>query len=204
MKITAIKQQVARPSRFSIFVDDKYSFSLSDSALLDTGIFSGKLIDDAELQQLKQFSVADKSYGNALRYAVMRPRSEWEMSQYLIRKKVEPDDQAKIINRLRQVGLLDDQAFAHTWVANRRLLKSVSVRKLLLELQQKHVPSSAIQAALADDESDDKQALREIIQRKAHRYPDKVKLIAYLGRQGFRYDDIKSVLSDDSDDLIGD
>jgi regulatory protein len=202
MKITAIKQQEKRKDRYSIFVDGKYAFSLGEQALLDARLASGQEIDKEQLKAYKQLSADDKAYGNALRYAVMRPRSTWELRDYLRRKQVEEPVAEKIITRLMSLHLLDDEAFARIWVENRRLLKPTSRRKLSAELQQKHVASDIIDRVLAEDreQTDERQVLRDLIARKKARYPDQQKLMQYLARQGYAYDDIKSVLEESSGD----
>jgi len=200
MKITSIKQQVKRADRYSVFVDGKYSFSLSESALLTQGLHSGQELDTIQLEALKEASGTDKAYGNALRYVAMRPRSIWELETYLKRKDVDEPVAESIIKRLEAVGLLDDTAFAKAWVNNRRLLKSTSRRKLQLELKQKHVPSGIIDAVLREEGADDRTALRELVEKKRARYPDQNKFMQYLARQGFGYDDIKSVLQEDNDE----
>ncbi|HZM63901.1 MAG TPA: RecX family transcriptional regulator [Candidatus Saccharimonadales bacterium] len=195
MKITAITQQQKRADRYSIFVDGKYAFSLSESGLIESRLVSGQELTVAELTALKKTAGLDKAYGLALRYVAIRPRSEGELADYFRRKQVETSDAEQIMQRLRSFGLVDDMAFAKAWVTNRRLLKSVSKRRLRQELQQKRVASDIIDGALQDDEADDRQALRELIEKKQHRYPDKQKFMQYLARQGFSYDDIKSALT---------
>lgn len=195
MKITSIKQQVKRRDRYSIFVDEKYAFSLSESGLLAHRLASGQELDKAQLEALREASCTDKAYGNALRYVAMRPRSEWEMEMYLRRKEVDEPVIEQILQRLRGSGFLDDLAFARTWVANRRLLKSTSKRRLQMELKQKHVPEHIIEQTLREDETDERDALRDLVVKKRARYPDRTKFMNYLARQGFSYDDIKSVLS---------
>lgn len=199
MKITAIKQQVKRPDRYSVYVDDKFAFGLSESALIQQRLASGQEIDAAQFSALKDAASTDKAYGNALRYVVMRPRSMWEMRTYLQRKKIDEPVADSIIERLLQLDLLSDEKFAEAWVANRRLLKSTSKRRLRQELQQKHVPSSIIDKVLAEDEADERTVLAEIVAKKQSRYPDKNKFMQYLARQGFSYDDIKSVLNASDD-----
>lgn len=196
MKITAIKQQVKRADRYSVFVDGKYSFSLSEGALLEQRLASGQELDEQQLKELKEASGNDKAYGNALRYVAMRPRSEWELRDYLRRKDVDEPVAQIIVDRLTGVGLLNDLAFARAWVANRRLLKATSVRKLRLELKQKHVTEDVINQVLAEDETDERDTLRELATKKRARYPDNLKLMQYLARQGFGYDDIKAVLDE--------
>lgn len=197
MKITAIKQQQKRADRYSVFVDDKYAFSLSESGLIDARLASGQELTGAELAELKKAAGLDKAYGLALRYVAIRPRSEGELHDYFRRKQIDKVMAEQIIQRLRDLRLVDDTAFARAWVANRRLLKSVSKRRLRLELRQKRVSSDTIDQVLQDDEGDDKQALRELIEKKRPRYPDRQKLMQYLARQGFNYDDIKSALLED-------
>lgn len=196
MNITAIKQQVKRPGRYSIFVDGKYSFSLSDSALLDSRLSVGQEVSEAEVRELKQASADDKLYNNALAYAMLRPRSTWEMEQYFRRKKSNEDVAKQILNKLSIMGLLDDEAFARAWVANRRLLKATSRRKLLQELRAKRVPDDIAQRAVAEDDTDEQAILLELIARKRRqtRYQDDQKLMQYLAGQGFGYGDIKAAM----------
>ena len=198
MKITAIKQQVKRADRYSVYVDGKYSFSLSEGALLDQRLASGMELEPAQLEDLKAESGNDKAYGNALRWVAMRPRSEWELATYLRRKQVEEPVAEVITDRLRRIGLLDDRGFAQAWVANRRLLKATSVRKLRLELKQKKISEAIIDEVLAEDDTTDSDSLRALVAKKRARYPDDTKLMQYLARQGFGYDDIKRVLSEDA------
>lgn len=197
MKITSIKQQVKRANRYSIFVDGAYAFSLSEAGLLAQGLATGQEFDKQELAKLKAASGEDKAYGNALRYVTMRLRSEWELKTYLERKQVEEPVAQTIIQRLRDLDLLNDKTFAAAWVANRRLLKSTSKRRLELELKQKHVPGSIIDEVLREDEADERDMLRQVVEKKRARYSDRNKFMQYLARQGFSYDDIKTVLEEE-------
>ena len=54
-----------------------------------------------------------------------------------------------------------------------------------------------INQALAHSARTDKDELAKMIAKKRSRYPDEQKLIAYLLRQGFAYDDIRAALAGD-------
>lgn len=198
MKVTKITQQEKRKDRYSIFVEGKYAFSLSETALLESKLHSGQELSKEQIGDFKKLSADDKVYGQALRYAAMRPRSTWEMEQYLQRKQVSPALTEQILNKLSIIGLLDDLAFARTWIANRRLLKPTSRRRLVAELRQKRVPEDIAGQALDEDETDERVTLRELVEhkRKQSKYQDDLKLMQFLARQGFNYDDIKSVLQE--------
>lgn len=203
MNITAIKQQVKRPGRFSVFVDEKYAFSLSESALLEQGVRIGQEINEAELKSYKQASQLDKVYNLVLSYIARRSRSEWELRDYFRRKDIDEDAGELIMDRLRGFGYVNDEKFARSWIENRRLLKPMSKRRLRLELQQKHLPTDIIGRVLEEDEASDRDTLRQLIEKKRRlsRYQDETKLMQYLIRQGYGYDDVKTVLrSDDEDD----
>lgn len=202
MQITAIKQQVKRADRYSIYVDDKYSFSLSDSALLETRLVPGQELTEAEIKELKQKSADDKVYSLALRYVAMRSRSRYELETYLKRKDADPPLVDTILDRLQGYGYVNDDAFARNWVENRRLLKPVSRRRLMMELKQKKVSEDIIRTVLEDDQTTDRDTLRDLVVRKRRqsKYQDDTKLLQYLARQGYGYDDIKSAMAGTADE----
>jgi regulatory protein len=196
MNITSIKQQVKNAERYSIFVDGKYAFSLSAEALLDAHLVTGQELSQVKLTEYKRLSQEDKAYNLALAYVARRMRSEGELHDYFRRKQYAPELAEQILGKLRRLKFVDDAEFARRWVENRRLLKATSTKKLRLELRQKKVSSDIIQTVLAEDETDERQLLRELVEkkRKISRYQDDQKLMMYLARQGFTYDDIKAAI----------
>jgi len=200
MNITAIKQQERLKGRYSIFVDGKYAFSLSADALLDEKLHNGQELDEQQLKTFKKLSQDDKAYGLALAYVARRIRSEWELRDYFRRKGYEPELADQLITRLDKLGFVNDERFAEAWVSNRRLLKPVSKRRLTQELRQKRIADDIIEKTLAEDETDERQVLRDLIARKRRqtKYQDDLKLMQYLARQGFSYDDIKTSLNSES------
>lgn len=203
MRITAIKAQVKNTERVSVYLDGKYSFSLSQNQLLEFKIHSGMELSEQELEDLKKASDYGKLLERTMNYVMIRPRSIREVRDYLWRKKADPEMADKIVTKLESRGYLGDASFARSWVRARQLTKPVSKRRLTAELIQKGVTSDLIQQALGgDDESEDAydetEALRTIIikKRKQARYQDEQKLMQYLARQGFGYDLIKSTLAE--------
>lgn len=199
MQVTAIKQQEKLKGRYSVFVDKKYAFSLSDAALLDSKLVVGQELTREEVGKYKKISAEDKLQSQVLRYTALRPRSRWEIEMYLKRKSTPPPLQEKILNKLSKFGYVDDVNFARSWVESRRLLKPTSRRRMQLELRQKHVADNIIQEVLTEDETDEQAVLKELIarKRKQAKYQNQTKLMQYLARQGFSYGDIKEALVDE-------
>lgn len=198
MKITDIKQQVKRADRYSIYFDEKYKFSLSELELLNQGLRIGQEFSKEELAELKQKAVLDKGYDRCLNLISKRPRSEWELQDYLKRKDYDQEEIESILNMLSDRGYVDDTSFARRWIENRRLLKATSKRRLRQELRQKQIADDIIDITMQEDDTDERDILRDLVERKRKqtRYQDDLKLMQYLSRQGYNYDDIKSVLND--------
>ena len=201
MKITKIVQQVKRADRYSVFVDDKYSFSLSENALLESKIHSGQELTKEQVTEFKKLSADDKLYNQTLRYIAMRPRTRWEVETYLERKNGSPSLTEQIVNKLTDIGLIDDEKFAKAFVADRRLLRPTSRRKLIAELRKKHISNELIGQVVGTEKDEERSALLEVIakKRKQAKYQDDLRLMRYLAAQGFQYDDIKSALKTEED-----
>jgi regulatory protein len=196
MRITAIKAQIRNTERVSIYIDGKYSFSLTQTQLLEEKLHSGKEIDEQQLAKLKYASDWGKTLERVMNYIMIRPRSIREVRDYLWRKETVPELAESVLQRLLGRGYLNDAAFAKSWVRSRQLTKPVSKRRLVAELRQKGLAQDLIETAFVDESYDETIALQEIIvkKRKQARYQDEQKLMAYLARQGFSYDVIKGAI----------
>jgi len=197
MKITSIKQQIKRTDRYSIFVEGKYAFSLSESALLASKLASGEELSKKQVSDYKKLSTEDKLYNQTLRYVAMRPRSQWEIQFYLeYKKQASPALAEEILSKLSNIGLIDDQKLASAMVNDRRLLRPTSRRKMIAELRKKHIADEYIEKALGEQKQDELTALEAVItsKRRQTKYQDDQKLMQYLARQGFGYEDIKAAI----------
>ena len=215
MKITDIAQAVRNPDRVNISVDGKYRFSLDMYQLSSLGLKIGREYNEAELDELETESQFGKLYARALEYCLMRPHSKKEVRDYLWRKTretkyksrqtgeiksragVSQDIADRVFDRLVEKGYLNDEKFTRFWIENRNQTKGSSLRKLTNELRVKGVESSIIDQVLAESSRNDSDEIAKIIAKKRSKYPDEQKLIAYLARQGFSYDEIKTALADE-------
>ena len=198
MKITSLKAQVKNPDRVSVYVDEKYSFSLNVNQLLDQKIHVGLEVTEKQLEELKHASEFGKAYERALMYVMLRPRSRREVQDYARRKKWTPENAQAIIDKLIAKRYLDDRSFARSWVESRALMKKTSRRKLMMELKQKGVSDDIIHEVLASSSFSESEALDALVakKRKLARYAqDDQKLMRYLAGQGFSFDDIKAALN---------
>lgn len=221
MKITKIQKQVKRSDRYSVYIDEKYSFSLNDYQLIGSDVRVGKEFTSEELDKFLQESNFGKAYERALNYVMIRPRSKGEIHDYLTRTYMYPKPKVymdksgqrhvkkqvvekekvshmieRIMQRLEEKGYINDKAFATAWIDSRQLTKRSSKRKLEQELRAKSVDTEIIATLLQNQNEIEIDNLNELIikKRRLTKYKDDIKLTQYLLRQGFNYDDIRSCL----------
>lgn len=211
--VTDIKQAIKNQNRVNIFINGKYHFSLDVFQLSDLNVKIGQVFNKDEISNLEQQSEFGKLYSLALNYCLMRPHSEKEIRDYLrkktLTKKLRNRKTGEIyekkgvsslsvdqtITRLKQKKYIDDERFARFWVENRNQRKGISVRKLKAELSQKGVSVNIQEKIFAENLRSDADEIKKIIEKKSRKYPDKQKLISYLARQGFSFDEIKKALN---------
>lgn len=195
MKITSIKQQVKNPERASIFLDGKYSFSLTLSELVAEKLKIGQGLDEPELKRLKKLSDDGKLKMRALEWVMNRPRSIREFRDYMFRKKADSDLAEKLQEEFTGRGYIDEIRYAE-WLVDVRRRRGKSERAIRSELTSKGLDNEVVQGVLQGG-GDELERLKELVNKKAKlpRYKaDRQKFMQYLARQGFSYDDIKSVL----------
>ncbi len=212
MKITALSSQIRNPDRVNVSIDGKYKFSLDISQITELGVKVGREVSEEELAFLETEGLFGKLYSLALVYSFSRPHSVRELRDYLYRKTLttkfrtkkgevrekpgySPTLTTRVLEKLQHKGYVDDEKFARWWVESRNQIKGTSLRKLSVELRAKGVDMEIIETVLAASDRSDKDELAKIIAKKRAKYSDEQKLIAYLARQGFSYDDIKVALA---------
>lgn len=189
MKITKVTPAAKTPGRYNIFVDGKYSFSLDELQLVQSGIHSGLNIDEDKLSQFQNESNFGKNYIRAVDLISRRLRSEKEIRDYAKRKQWTVDNTERVIERLKQRGYLNDRVFAEAFVRSRQNATKYSKRRIEQDLRKKGVSGAIIKEVL-HDEVNDLEALKKLVAKRAQRYDNPAKLKAYLLRAGFNYDDI--------------
>jgi regulatory protein len=195
MKITKIAPAVKTIGRYSVFVDEKFSFSLDETQLVKCGLRKGDEISKERLAELKTESDFGKNYIRAVDLISRRLRSEREIRDYGWRKKWSRENIEKVVARLYERGYINDEKFAESFVRSRANLRNYSARKMVLELRKKGIAPDIIEKVLNESEEFDEQtALKNLVAKKRGHYDSEQKLIAYLARQGYSYDDNKNVL----------
>jgi len=121
-------------------------------------------------------------------------RSRKELADKLAKRNVPADIATRLLDRFEEVGLVDDGAFARSWVSSRGAVegKALARRALAQELRRKGVADEVAREALDEIDPDhEREAARALVRKKLRsmaRLDDQTKirrLVAMLGRKGY-------------------
>ena len=127
-----------------------------------------------------------------LRLLTDRARSRAELSERLAKKGYSAEIAERVLDRLTEVGLVNDADFAQQWVHSRHTYSGKGKRALALELRRKGIGQDDAAEALAQIDSEDERArATELVAKKLRTVSaddrDRAvrRLVSMLARRGF-------------------
>ncbi len=203
--ITALKMKAGRSKRVVVHLDGKPAFSLAP--VLAASLRVGQELDDGQIKEFKRRQAREEAYHRAISLLGRRPRSEHELEQYFKRRGFDEEISAAVIERLRDQNLVDDYAFARTWVENRNEFRPRGPFALRAELRKKGVANDAIDAALEgfDQEGIAIKAAGKMMRRWKQLSAEdfRSRLNTYLSRRGFDFQILPDVIAKIERERVG-
>ncbi len=191
-RITALEPQQRDGERLNVHLDGEFAFGLAVITAQRAGLYVGRELSPAEIDELRREDSFQRAFERALRLLGYRPRSESEVRQRLAKAQIDDHLIDRVVARLRQDGLLDDRDFARYWVENRGNFNPRGTRLLAAELRRKGVDREVIAEALAG--GDEEEGALAAGRRKLRQFGSldyrtfRQKMGAYLARRGFDYE----------------
>jgi regulatory protein len=179
-------------------LSDGRDFIFSAEACDRHGIGPGVRISEETLAALDAAEQRLQAHEAALGLLSQRSRAEHEMRQRLRMRGFAPDVVDEEILRLQDAGLLDDEKFAETWVADRQRMSPRGRRMLRYELLGRGISPEAVDRATSG--IDDLGVAIAAARARARRIHDAdykafaTRVGAYLQRRGFGYDVVTEAL----------
>ncbi len=199
-QITRVAPHPRRSGMFVVERDGEPWLILSAARVAELGIVAGERLTSERVAAIERASVLDSAMDAALRALAARPRSEAELARRLRQKGLAEEIIADVLARLRQLGYLDDRAFAEAWVAQRRRFNPRGAAALRRELRAKGVASDIIDAVVGDEPENDLAAARAVAEKhwprlqRLDRAVAERRLVGLLQRRGFSWAVIRQVV----------
>jgi regulatory protein len=135
---------------------------------------------------------AQEAFGKALAAIRRRERSRGELDEWLFKRGYEEADRRAALDRLEQVGELDDARFARRYAEDKRELSGWGPERIRGALAARGVPYEEVEAALdADSYTEQLDRATELLERKGGDLDSDVargRALGFLTRRGYEYE----------------
>ena len=208
MKLTA---KAGKGEKIHLSLDGEYIATVNADYWFTCGIKSGSEVTPEQLEELLAESARRKMMNKALDLLSMRDYSRRELSDKLVTKAWEKKEQkdmdlgslkqqaSDICDRLEELGLLNEERFARSYVDELLRRKHLSKSGLKTALIQKGVQRDIIETVLEEVEVDPVEQVRELLATKFKNRDlsdekQKTRTVNALLRLGYRYGEINAAM----------
>ena len=204
--MTVSKIEPLSKSRYKVFIEGQFAFTLYKGELSRYHIAEDNRIDE-EVYDILRKLVIKRAKLRAMHLLSDMGRTESQLRTKLKQGGYPDEAVEEAIRYVKSFGYINDAEYVRSFIDSRKEKKSK--KEIFAALKQKGVDSDIIEQVFEEmdyGEEDSRQAI-EALMRKRNYNPDsadlkeKQKLMGYLMRKGFRYEEVNSVLNSADSDI---
>ena len=168
MLVTKIQKIRRERNRYEIFLDEKPAFQASESVIAKTGLFTGKYIDEEAVEKIVTADSRERAHQIAVNFISYRPRSSKEIIDKLARKGFAEDLIRTVVDKLRELLLINDLEFARMFTRDKLRGKPMGRALLRRKLLEKGITHQATEHVLNEcvTEESEQEAAKTLATRK--------------------------------------
>ena len=145
MRITNIKKS---GNKYKIEFSSGRSILTFDNVILDNNLLYDKKIDDSLYDKIVKETSYYGNYNDVLKKISRKMMSEEEVKRLLVKKDVSLEDIGKIINKLKEINLINDRQYALAYTNDRINLSMDGPYKIKRNLEENKIDDDIIMEAL--------------------------------------------------------
>jgi regulatory protein len=201
VKITSITAQKRNKCFYNIHIDDEYFCSLDDETIYYMKLKEGMEVDAELLMKASKESAYKKAMNYALNLLSKYYKTKQELIKKLKEKGYEEDTIKAVIERLEELGYIDDQQFVDIFIRSKQdtsqgLNKRTLYNKLIQKGVDKELAKQSIEAVDIDEyENAMEAAQKKLNSLKGSLKDKKLKLYNFLRYKGFDYETCSKVIN---------
>ena len=201
-----ITDVVPKRKRLSaLYIDGEFALKIDTETFLSSRFKIGGEITDDELRELIEASNEKRAKEKALWLISYRDHSKKELSEKL-RRDSDDESANKAVERMEELGLIDDEKYARRYAEELINVKHLSVRGARYKLTEKGIDRELADEILEELDPDPREHIATIIERKYKKAltdeKGKRRTVAALQRMGYSWSDINAVIGEYEDDTI--
>jgi regulatory protein len=202
LRITAVDPDPSRPDAVRVEIDGTRFGAIPHEFARAHGVVVGRVVDPDLQARLASAADAEAAYRTVLRALEIRSYARADLGRRLVRKGHQRDAVEAALERAAGLGLLDDAAFARSYVQT-RTARGRGPSRLTRDLLSMGVERAAVNEAIAAEWTDeiDRAAMPLALATKRAaqlkglpRQTKRRRMVAYLARRGFTGSDITAIV----------
>ena len=197
--MTVTKIEPVTKTRYKVYVDGQFAFVLYKGELSRYHIAEDSELEEKTYQSIRKEIILKRAKLRAMHLLNYMGRTESQLRTKLLRNDYPSDIVEEAIAYVKSFGYINDAEYTRSFIENRKEKKSK--KEIYAALCQKGLPKDLIETALEECYADDDSiaAIEAIVRKKkfdpkSTDYKEMQKMMGYLVRKGFRYDDIRQVI----------
>lgn len=204
MKVTKIETQKHNKNKLSIFIDDKYSFSITLDTYLEGKIHEDNDITEEDIEYFKKKDEPQLAFQYIVFYVGEAIKPEKRVREKLREKGYSNESIDLAIEKAKNYGFIDDVQYAEEYIEMSAIPRGYGEFKIRQNLIQKGINRDIIDEKLSDlySEKQKYSSAYKIAEKKYERVKDlspfkaRQKVVQTLISKGFSYDLANEVLND--------
>lgn len=194
------KLSPTKQGRMALFFDDEFAFSVDLETLAQFGLQKGREFSEEELAELMEETQYKKAKERAFRLLGYKPYTRWLLQQKLMQEEFPEEIVQSVLDRLEELGLLNDLDYALRCASDLIHLKKYGTQRVKQELRRRGVEEADIEEALFQLDEDPLEQLRQVVEKKYRaalaEEKGRRRAVNGLQRLGYSYSQIRKVLSE--------
>lgn len=197
--MTVTKIEPLSKTRYKVYLDGQFAFTLYKGELSRYHIAEESVIEDDIYDSLRLI-VIKRAKLRAMHLLYDMGRTESQLRTKLKQGGYVEDAVEAAIRYVKSFGYINDMEYARSFIDSRKDRKSK--KELYAALLQKGVPAEIVEQVFEEadyGEKDSRQAIEALMRKKSYNpetadVKEKQKMMGYLMRKGFSYQDVRNVL----------
>ena len=190
--------EAATNAKYKVYIDGEYAFILYKKELSRYHIAAGQELEEGVWQKIRTEVIGKRAKLRALHLLNDMGRTEAQLRQKLERDGYTTDVVEEAVSYVKSFGYINDENYARIYIDNRKNRKSR--KEIFANLLQKGIDREVVDRVFEEcyEGEDARKAIAQILKKK-HYDPETAdrketqKILGYLSRKGFGYEDIFSV-----------
>lgn len=199
MEITSVEKNKKNKDRLSIYVDGKFSFSISENNYVSLNLYDNLVLTEETIDYIKNTLNFREAKSIAVRYLSVVHRTDKEVRGKLQEEGYDTRCIEQVIDELKALGYINNKLYAQKYVFDRSKLKPVSKRLMKQKLLSRGIADDVADEVLEDWKVEDIDVAENLLKRKFGKYDltdENIlkKAYSFLLHRGFSHDTIRDAI----------